>query len=152
MNVSWNEGVASQAESPLIPAPPVSAGNGPSGICLSYLLSGHIPYVKPGAIHPNPLLQRKLTEAPGVSILDQVSLTHERGRGILGKSQGSQEGQAQNRGAHHINHKTGKEQLGSLPRPHAMSAVCLCIRPMVPNKGLPLRTITGALGLPEGPQ
>lgn len=125
MNVSWIEGVAIQAESPLTPIPPplISAGNGPSGICLSYLLSGHIPYVKPGAIHPNPLLQRKLTEAPGVSILDQVSLTRERGRGILGKSQGSREGQAQNRGAHHINHKTGTEQLGSLPRPHAMSAV-----------------------------
>ncbi|XP_008055811.1 oxidative stress-induced growth inhibitor 1 [Carlito syrichta] len=46
-------------------------GNGPSGICLSYLLSGYTPYVKPDAIHPHPLLQRKLSEAPGVSILDQ---------------------------------------------------------------------------------
>lgn len=47
-------------------------GNGPSGICLSYLLSGHTPYVRPDAVHPHPLLQRKLAEAPGVSILDQV--------------------------------------------------------------------------------
>uniref|UniRef100_A0A8C9DGY0 Oxidative stress-induced growth inhibitor 1 n=1 Tax=Prolemur simus TaxID=1328070 RepID=A0A8C9DGY0_PROSS len=46
-------------------------GNGPSGICLSYLLSGYTPYVRPDAVHPHPLLQRKLTEAPGVSILDQ---------------------------------------------------------------------------------
>ncbi|KAF0884782.1 OSGI1 inhibitor, partial [Crocuta crocuta] len=46
-------------------------GNGPSGICLSYLLSGYTPYVKPDAVHPHPLLQRKLAEAPGVSILDQ---------------------------------------------------------------------------------
>nr|XP_012593912.1 oxidative stress-induced growth inhibitor 1 [Microcebus murinus]XP_012593913.1 oxidative stress-induced growth inhibitor 1 [Microcebus murinus]XP_012593914.1 oxidative stress-induced growth inhibitor 1 [Microcebus murinus] len=46
-------------------------GNGPSGICLSYLLSGHTPYARPGAAHPHPLLQRKLAEAPGVSILDQ---------------------------------------------------------------------------------
>ncbi|DAA20318.1 oxidative stress-induced growth inhibitor 1 isoform X2 [Bos taurus] len=46
-------------------------GNGPSGICLSYLLSGYTPYVRPDAIHPHPLLQRKLSEAPGVSIMDQ---------------------------------------------------------------------------------
>uniref|UniRef100_A0A2K6KAT0 Oxidative stress induced growth inhibitor 1 n=1 Tax=Rhinopithecus bieti TaxID=61621 RepID=A0A2K6KAT0_RHIBE len=53
------------------PLPVIIVGNGPSGICLSYLLSGYTPYVKPDAIHPHPLLQRKLTEAPGVSILDQ---------------------------------------------------------------------------------
>lgn len=47
-------------------------GNGPSGICLSYLLSGYTPYVRPGAAHPHPLLQKKLAEASGVSILDQV--------------------------------------------------------------------------------
>lgn len=28
--------------------------------------------MKPDAVHPHPLLQRKLLEAPGVSILDQV--------------------------------------------------------------------------------
>ncbi|KAF6078915.1 oxidative stress induced growth inhibitor 1 [Phyllostomus discolor] len=49
----------------------VIIGNGPSGICLSYLLSGYTPYMKPDAVHPHPLLQRKLLEAPGVSILDQ---------------------------------------------------------------------------------
>ncbi|XP_039081990.1 oxidative stress-induced growth inhibitor 1 isoform X2 [Hyaena hyaena] len=53
------------------PLPVVIIGNGPSGICLSYLLSGYTPYVKPDAVHPHPLLQRKLAEAPGVSILDQ---------------------------------------------------------------------------------
>ncbi|XP_012661617.1 oxidative stress-induced growth inhibitor 1 [Otolemur garnettii] len=57
--------------SSLEPLPVIVIGNGPSGICLSYLLSGYTPYVKPDAIHPHPLLQRKLTEAPGVSILDQ---------------------------------------------------------------------------------
>ncbi|XP_047565997.1 oxidative stress-induced growth inhibitor 1 isoform X3 [Lutra lutra] len=66
---------ASQARrGPAPPAPPRPArrsGNGPSGICLSYLLSGYTPYVKPDAEHPHPLLQRKLAEAPGVSILDQ---------------------------------------------------------------------------------
>ncbi|XP_004584114.2 oxidative stress-induced growth inhibitor 1 [Ochotona princeps] len=53
------------------PLPVVIIGNGPSGICLSYLLSGHTPYVRPDAVHPHPLLQRKLAEAPEVSILDQ---------------------------------------------------------------------------------
>nr|XP_008528975.1 PREDICTED: oxidative stress-induced growth inhibitor 1 [Equus przewalskii] len=53
------------------PLTAVIIGNGPSGICLSYLLSGYTPYVKPDAVHPHPLLQRKLAEAPGVSILDQ---------------------------------------------------------------------------------
>ncbi|XP_047386065.1 oxidative stress-induced growth inhibitor 1 [Sciurus carolinensis] len=53
------------------PLPVIIIGNGPSGICLSYLLSGHTPYVRPDAVHPHPLLQRKLAEAPGVSILDQ---------------------------------------------------------------------------------
>lgn len=53
------------------PLPVVIIGNGPSGICLSYLLSGYTPYVRPDAVHPHPLLQRKLAEAPGVSILDQ---------------------------------------------------------------------------------
>ncbi|MGH0186488.1 UNVERIFIED_CONTAM: hypothetical protein FKN15_021736 [Acipenser sinensis] len=46
-------------------------GNGPSGICLSYLLSGYTPYLAPGATHPNPLLLRKLEERPDVSLLEQ---------------------------------------------------------------------------------
>ncbi|XP_035571879.2 oxidative stress-induced growth inhibitor 1 isoform X2 [Canis lupus dingo] len=53
------------------PLPVLIIGNGPSGICLSYLLSGYTPYVRLDAVHPHPLLQRKLAEAPGVSILDQ---------------------------------------------------------------------------------
>lgn len=53
------------------PLPVIIIGNGPSGICLSYLLSGYTPYVRPDAVHPHPLLQRKLSEAPGVSIMDQ---------------------------------------------------------------------------------
>nr|XP_020661788.1 oxidative stress-induced growth inhibitor 1 [Pogona vitticeps] len=53
------------------PLPVVIIGNGPSGICLSYLLSGNIPYIRRHVVHPNPILQRKLEEAPHVSILDQ---------------------------------------------------------------------------------
>ncbi|XP_054856304.1 oxidative stress-induced growth inhibitor 1 [Eublepharis macularius] len=53
------------------PLPVVIIGNGPSGICLSYLLSGYVPYVRRGAVHPNPILQRKLEETPEISILDQ---------------------------------------------------------------------------------
>ncbi|XP_067101797.1 oxidative stress induced growth inhibitor 1 [Osmerus mordax] len=51
--------------------PVVIIGNGPSGICLSYLLSGYIPYLSPGATHPNPLLQGKLREQPHLSLLEQ---------------------------------------------------------------------------------
>ncbi|XP_020844930.1 oxidative stress-induced growth inhibitor 1 [Phascolarctos cinereus] len=53
------------------PLPVIIIGNGPSGICLSYLLSGYTPYVKADAVHPHPLLQKKLSEKPHVSILDQ---------------------------------------------------------------------------------
>eukprot|EP00066_Takifugu_rubripes_P026489 XP_011615755.1 PREDICTED: LOW QUALITY PROTEIN: oxidative stress-induced growth inhibitor 2-like [Takifugu rubripes] len=45
--------------------------NGPSGICLSYLLSGYTPYLSPDASHPNPLLQSKLGEQPHLSLLEQ---------------------------------------------------------------------------------
>ncbi|XP_008112159.1 oxidative stress-induced growth inhibitor 1 [Anolis carolinensis] len=58
-------------QSPAMPLPIVIIGNGPSGICLSYLLSGNIPYVKRNAVHPNPILQRKLEESSNLSILDQ---------------------------------------------------------------------------------
>ncbi|XP_077386443.1 oxidative stress induced growth inhibitor 1 [Festucalex cinctus] len=51
--------------------PVVVIGNGPSGICLSYLLSGYTPYLSPGASHPNPLLHSKLAEQPGRSLLEQ---------------------------------------------------------------------------------
>ncbi|XP_053905310.1 oxidative stress-induced growth inhibitor 1 [Malaclemys terrapin pileata] len=53
------------------PLPIVVIGNGPSGICLSYLLSGYIPYIKRGSVHPHPILQRKLEETPEVPIIDQ---------------------------------------------------------------------------------
>ncbi|XP_072426379.1 oxidative stress-induced growth inhibitor 2 isoform X1 [Chiloscyllium punctatum] len=46
-------------------------GNGPSGICLSYLLSGYRPYMAAGAIHPNPILQGKLEERRHLSVVDQ---------------------------------------------------------------------------------
>uniref|UniRef100_A0A3B4BA71 Oxidative stress induced growth inhibitor family member 2 n=1 Tax=Periophthalmus magnuspinnatus TaxID=409849 RepID=A0A3B4BA71_9GOBI len=36
--------------------------NGPSGICLSYLLSGYKPYLDRKTVHPNPILYRKLQE------------------------------------------------------------------------------------------
>ncbi|XP_063801807.1 oxidative stress-induced growth inhibitor 1 [Pseudophryne corroboree] len=57
--------------SEISPIPVVIIGNGPSGICLSYLLSGYTPYVKEGSVHPNPLLQRKLDEFPEVPITQQ---------------------------------------------------------------------------------
>lgn len=50
---------------------PCFPGNGPSGICLSYLLSGYTPYLSPGASHPNPLLHSKLAEQPGLPLLEQ---------------------------------------------------------------------------------
>lgn len=47
-------------------------GNGPSGICLSYMLSGYRPYFSSEAIHPNTILHSKLEEARHLSIVDQV--------------------------------------------------------------------------------
>lgn len=47
-------------------------GNGPSGICLSYMLSGYRPYLSSEAIHPNTVLHSKLEEARHLSIVDQV--------------------------------------------------------------------------------
>ncbi|XP_051466783.1 oxidative stress-induced growth inhibitor 2 isoform X3 [Apus apus] len=55
----------------LLTLPVVIIGNGPSGICLSYLLSGYRPYLSPEAIHPNPVLHTKLEEARHLSIVDQ---------------------------------------------------------------------------------
>ncbi|XP_028854137.1 oxidative stress induced growth inhibitor 1 [Denticeps clupeoides] len=51
--------------------PVVVIGNGPSGICLSYLLSGYTPYRSPEGNHPNPLLQAKLDENAHLSLLEQ---------------------------------------------------------------------------------
>ncbi|TMS19211.1 Oxidative stress-induced growth inhibitor 2 [Larimichthys crocea] len=51
--------------------PVVIIGNGPSGICLSYLLSGYTPYLSSEASHPNPLLHSKLGEQPHLSLLEQ---------------------------------------------------------------------------------
>ncbi|XP_051575946.1 oxidative stress-induced growth inhibitor 2-like [Myxocyprinus asiaticus] len=51
--------------------PVVIIGNGPSGICLSYLLSGYTPYLDPVAVHPNPILFRKLQEAKQLPITEQ---------------------------------------------------------------------------------
>ncbi|XP_039209724.1 oxidative stress-induced growth inhibitor 1 [Crotalus tigris] len=53
------------------PLPVVIIGNGPSGICLSYILSGNVPYIRRNSIHPNPILQRKLEQTPEVPIVDQ---------------------------------------------------------------------------------
>lgn len=48
------------------------SGNGPSGICLSYMLSGYRPYYN-GNPHPNPVLDVKLKELDkNVSIIEQV--------------------------------------------------------------------------------
>ncbi|XP_026121971.1 oxidative stress-induced growth inhibitor 2-like [Carassius auratus] len=51
--------------------PVVIVGNGPSGICLSYLLSGYTPYLSPDGFHPNPILHNKLKENPHLSLFDQ---------------------------------------------------------------------------------
>ncbi|TFK10896.1 glucose-induced degradation protein 4-like protein [Platysternon megacephalum] len=55
----------------LLTVPIVIIGNGPSGICLSYMLSGYRPYLSPEAVHPNPILHSKLEEARHLSIVDQ---------------------------------------------------------------------------------
>ncbi|EHB08188.1 Oxidative stress-induced growth inhibitor 1 [Heterocephalus glaber] len=68
MSESRKDQVGTSSSEPL---PVIIIGNGPSGICLSYLLSGHAPYVKPDAVHPHPLLHRKLAEASGRCLLDQ---------------------------------------------------------------------------------
>ncbi|KAL4655732.1 oxidative stress-induced growth inhibitor 2-like [Arapaima gigas] len=51
--------------------PVVIIGNGPSGICLSYLLSGHTPYLSSEGTHPNTVLQAKLKHEPHLSLLEQ---------------------------------------------------------------------------------
>ncbi|KAM4028001.1 oxidative stress-induced growth inhibitor 2 isoform 1-T2 [Anomaloglossus baeobatrachus] len=63
-------------ENPLSGDPPlilpvVIIGNGPSGICLSYMLSGYRPYLSPEVLHPNPILHSKLEEARHLSIPEQ---------------------------------------------------------------------------------
>ncbi|KAJ7338980.1 hypothetical protein JRQ81_012882 [Phrynocephalus forsythii] len=56
---------------PPLTLPMVVIGNGPSGICLSYMLSGYRPYLSPDTKHPNPILHNKLKEASHLSIVDQ---------------------------------------------------------------------------------
>ncbi|ETE63883.1 Oxidative stress-induced growth inhibitor 2, partial [Ophiophagus hannah] len=56
---------------PTLTLPIVIIGNGPSGICLSYMLSGYRPYLSPEAEHPNLILYNKLKEAIHLSIVDQ---------------------------------------------------------------------------------
>ncbi|KAM7420792.1 hypothetical protein PAMA_015152 [Pampus argenteus] len=51
--------------------PVVIIGNGPSGICLSYLLSGYKPYLDTATVHPNPILYRKLQETKHLPITEQ---------------------------------------------------------------------------------
>ncbi|XP_053479341.1 oxidative stress-induced growth inhibitor 2 isoform X2 [Ictalurus furcatus] len=63
-------------ESPLLrdcppTVPVIIIGNGPSGICLSYLLSGYAPYLDPAAEHPNPILYQKLQKAKHLPIIEQ---------------------------------------------------------------------------------
>ena len=47
-----------------------TTGNGPSGICLSLLLSGYWPYFN--GKHPDEVLRRKLDEHPELSVVEQV--------------------------------------------------------------------------------
>ncbi|XP_053251670.1 oxidative stress-induced growth inhibitor 2 isoform X2 [Podarcis raffonei] len=56
---------------PPLSLPVVVIGNGPSGICLSYMLSGYRPYLSPATEHPNPILHNKLKESSHLSIVDQ---------------------------------------------------------------------------------
>ncbi|XP_034553284.1 oxidative stress-induced growth inhibitor 2 [Notolabrus celidotus] len=58
-----------QEHPPTVPV--VIIGNGPSGICLSYLLSGYKPYLDPATVHPNPILYRKLQETKHLPITEQ---------------------------------------------------------------------------------
>ncbi|TKS82051.1 Oxidative stress-induced growth inhibitor 2 hT41 [Collichthys lucidus] len=58
-----------QEHPPTVPV--VIIGNGPSGICLSYLLSGYKPYLDTAAVHPNPILYRKLQETKHLPITEQ---------------------------------------------------------------------------------
>ncbi|CAL9705755.1 unnamed protein product [Knipowitschia caucasica] len=51
--------------------PVVIIGNGPSGICLSYLLSGYKPYFDRKTVHPNPILYRKLQKNKHIPITEQ---------------------------------------------------------------------------------
>ncbi|XP_030639476.1 oxidative stress-induced growth inhibitor 2 [Chanos chanos] len=51
--------------------PVVIIGNGPSGICLSYMLSGYTPYLDTNTVHPNPILYRKLQEAKHIPVTEQ---------------------------------------------------------------------------------
>nr|XP_054597378.1 oxidative stress-induced growth inhibitor 2 isoform X2 [Nothobranchius furzeri] len=53
------------------PKPGLLLGNGPSGICLSYMLSGYMPHLDPATVHPNSVLYRKLQEAKHLAITEQ---------------------------------------------------------------------------------
>ncbi|XP_049586912.1 oxidative stress-induced growth inhibitor 2 [Syngnathus scovelli] len=58
-------------QEPPIIVPVIIIGNGPSGISLSYLLSGNKPYLDPTTVHPNPILYRKLQETKHLAITEQ---------------------------------------------------------------------------------
>lgn len=55
----------------------VVVGSGPAGLCLSYILHGHVPYYNPKNPHPDPELHRLLEayehKPGGKSLLDAVS-------------------------------------------------------------------------------
>ena len=65
----------------------VSAGNGPSGISLSYMLAGHWPYWLPDRVgqHPDEILQARLNYADaGKSLVEQDLV--ELAEGLEGRS------------------------------------------------------------------
>ena len=53
----------------------VIIGNGPSALILSFLLHGNTPYYNPTNPHPDPILHKKLSDAPCLLDLDVHDLT-----------------------------------------------------------------------------
>lgn len=65
----------------------LSPGNGPSGICLSYMLSGHWPYYLPEKVvnHPDEILRARLDYADATKSLIEQDLV-ELADGLEGRS------------------------------------------------------------------
>lgn len=66
---------------------PSLSGNGPSGISLSYMLSGHFPYWTPAQVarHPDEILRARLDYADATKSLVEQDLV-ELAEGLEGRS------------------------------------------------------------------